>query len=340
MGEIMTVPPIDLLSAFGESILLLDRSRCIVNATGDTNSLFGCASADLIGTQWSRLIEASDCCDSLYWAVEGVFEEWIAPQFIPSQLPFKNGIMVQPQVLKGAYLALRIKPDLTPAVDALVGGDLRPALTSILGFSNVILMGISGPLTDIQLEDMSVIQRDAQFAFNLVEDMRNQWVVPSLNGPLPALAKNLLQLTTDDLPQRRFVSQGIAIQFSLPPNVVVYSNGAIRTAVIDLLKSLPQYAKKQSAIRVEAVPVGDVLEVRVTYRAADHGMMTAQRIDPVGFPERRTIKNQARLKTIVASLHARLSPYGCTAWALPMESLSLATIVMTVPLWRGPLQRP
>src|SRR5579859_6661162 len=150
----MTVPPADLLSAFGETILLLDRSRCVVNALGETKSLFGCTPAELIGTQWTHLIDSFDACDSLYWAIECAFEPWVAPKFIPSQLPFKNGYIIQLAVQEGSYLTLRIRPDQTSVVDNLIGGDLRPALTSIMGFSNVILMGISGPLTDIQLEDM------------------------------------------------------------------------------------------------------------------------------------------------------------------------------------------
>lgn len=340
MGEIMTVPPVDLLSAYGESILLLDRSRCIVSAAGDTKSLFGYASGDLVGTQWSRLVDNLDSFDSLYWLVEGVFEAWVAPEFVPAQLPFKNGYLIQPSLFERSYLALRFREFQIESVDKLLMSDLRPALTSITGFANVILMGISGPLTDIQLEDMNVIQRDAQFALGLVEDIRRQWIAPILKGPQPVQAKTLLQMTSEDLPKRRFASQGIAIQFTLPPNIAVYSNGAIRDALIDLLKLLPQYVKKQSSIRIEAVPAGDVLEIHVIYRAADHGMMTAQRIDPVDLADRRTIKHEARLKTVVSSLHARLAPYGCAAWALPMESLSLATIVMTVPMWRGPLQRP
>src|SRR5258708_5354755 len=72
-GEIMSVPPADLLSAFGETILLLDRSRCVVNALGETKALFGCAPGELIGTPWTHLIDSFDSCDALYWAVESAF---------------------------------------------------------------------------------------------------------------------------------------------------------------------------------------------------------------------------------------------------------------------------
>src|SRR5438309_1505448 len=116
----MTVFPADLLSAFGESILLLDDSRCVVSVAGETSSLFGCAPDELIGAPWAHLIDSADTADSLYWLAETAFEEWTARQFLPAQLPFKDGCIVQPAMLEGPYLALRIKAGQIDAVDNLV----------------------------------------------------------------------------------------------------------------------------------------------------------------------------------------------------------------------------
>src|SRR5258708_26506375 len=89
----MSVLPRDLLSAFGESILLLDASRTLVCASGDTT----CA-LDTIpdpGCTWDRLLQhaSTEAADSLYWAIEAAFEHHVPLQFIPKQFPFKPGIV-------------------------------------------------------------------------------------------------------------------------------------------------------------------------------------------------------------------------------------------------------
>jgi signal transduction histidine kinase len=337
----MPVAQSDLLSAFGAALLLIDRSRRIAESAGATARLLGMEPDSLLHIPWNELIQQyamPEAAEALYWAIEAAFEGYIGPQFLPTSLPFCPEKLVHLAAVDDEHIALRLEPDPRRKLDALLYKDLRPSLTSAVGFTNVILKGIDGPLTDLQLEDLSVIATDGQFALNLVEDLWRQWIAPRLVGPVPISARRLLQLTEDDLPQRHFANQGLTLNYDLVPDVAVYSNGAIRTALIDLIKLLPQYVAKQSQITIYGRQAGDFLGVHLTFRASDNSMKTIKQVDPSDLFDRRSIKGKSRLHTVVASLHAGLAPFGCSAWALPTESLSLATIVMTVPLWHGPTE--
>ena len=331
----------DVLAAFGEVILGIDRSRRISFVLGDTPRFFGVPPQALEQQASTRLLEyaAHEAVDGLYWAIEAAFEQYVPRHFLPRFLPFREDDIAEFVVLDPEHIALRFYPSDARTIETLLYNDLRLALSSVIGFTDVTLKNIGGPLTDIQAEDLKVVHDNGQFALNMVEDWYHNWIVPRLSAPVPAPLQSLLALEPEDLPRRRLAAHNLTIEYKFPVEVMVYSNGCIRTALINLIRFLPSYLQKHSTIEI-AIQVKDPLvEVYVTYRTADNTLKTLQRIDSTGISERRLIKRSSRLRNIVASLHAQLSPYGGSAWALPTENHSLASIVMTVPLWYGPATR-
>ncbi|MEP7285890.1 MAG: hypothetical protein ABI947_08995 [Chloroflexota bacterium] len=333
----MSIDSSDLLHAFGEAILVIDRNRKVSNALGNTQSIFGQMPSAIVGQTWRDLVQQAtpEVIDGLYWVIEAAFDRCISPQFLPPLLPFKANLIVRLAILDTQQVALRFLFTGTHSVETLFYKDLRSALTSTVGFTDVLLKGIDGPLTDLQVEDLGVIHNNAQFAQHLVEDWRNQFVKPLLVAPVPVAAAQLLTLHADDLPRRKLASYGLTIEQKTLPDVMLYSSGAIRLALINLIRVLPQYLVKQSQIEVAVQVADDLLEVHLRYRATDNGMKAAQYIAPVDLFQRHSIKYAGRLQMLVSAAHAQLAPYGCSAWALPIEGTAITELIMTVPLWSG-----
>jgi len=328
-----------VLSAFGEGVLLLDAARCIRHVAGAAESMLHIPVNELSGLHWSALLVHADpqARNGLYWAVEALLEGYIAPRFLPARLPFTRECSVQIARLGDGNVAVRFQSNPFPALDALFGTSLRLSLTSITGFADVLLKGIGGPLTDIQIDDLKVIFRDGQFALRLIEDLRAQMIAPALTAPVPIAIRTLLELGPDDVSYKRLASQNLNIRYDLPDDLTVYSNGAIRTALIWLVQTLMQTTQR-STIMIAGSKAGDVLEVAITYQPASMDMTAIRRVDPIDLFDRQAIKQAAHLLTVVASLHAALTPYSCTAWAFPADESCI--IVMTVPIWRGPTDLP
>jgi hypothetical protein len=331
------------LAAFGEAAFIVDRTRQVIAASGDTTAIFNCSTDDLIGAAWLELVQnyaSPAAVEGLYWAVEAIYEGYLDRQFLPVHMPFREHIVADVAYPDQESIVIRLKPSLIQKLDRLLHTDLHHSLASVVGFTDVLLKGIGGPLSDIQQDDLKVVYNDAQFALELIEDWYSHSVLPYLLAPMPVRAQELLELDEETLPKRRFKSHGLSIDYNISPDVYVYSNGAIRLALAELIASLPQYVMKQSKISVNAQIAGEWLEVYLTYRAAQNTMKAAQRMEPTDLFERHLIKNSSRLRNVLSSLHAQLSPYGCSAWALATESMSLATIVMNVPIWHGPTEKP
>jgi hypothetical protein len=332
----------NLLSLFNEVIVTIDQTRCVTHAIGATQTILGSKATVLVGTCWPDLLASHagpEVADGLYWAIEAVFEGYVPLHFLPTQLPFRSGYVSHLALFPENQIAVRIRPSPAQAFDKFILKGLRPALTSAIGFGDVLLKGIGGPLSDIQLEDLNVISRDSQFALELLQDFRSQYVLPAVVSPVPVSIHELLTLEPDDLPRRRLNSQRVTLEYDLPDNITVYSNGAIRWAIMSLIRQLSQLVRQQSKIVINAQANGDVAEVGVMYQPTDPGMQAKHRVEPVELTNRHEIKQADWTLMMVSSLHAQLTSYGCTAWALPTEHSNISTFVMTVPLWHGPSTR-
>jgi hypothetical protein len=331
----------EVLSYLGEVILWLDKSRQISHIAGATDAVLGMSPDKIAGISWIDFLEhyaTPEARSGLYWAVEAAFEEYVPSRFLPTHMPFRKGRVALLVVPDNHQVIMRIQPTSMDKLDNLLSRDLRLSMSSAVGFTNVILKGIDGPLTDIQIEDLTVVAQDSQFAQRLLEDLRAQYAAPRLTAPQPILVTHLLALDADDLPQRRLNSQQLSLSYHLPADVAVYSNGAIRAALSDVVRTLTQCVVKQSEIVIQGKNTGDLFEVYVTYLPIENSMRSNRAIEPVDLFYRKSIKRNDRLLTTISSLHARLTAYGCTARAFPADDPQYTTIMMNVPMWHGPLE--
>ncbi len=306
--------PGDIFAAFGEALIIVDDSRHICQSSANAEVMLGVEPGALDNMAWIGFLQdyaATDTGAGLYWAVEAVFENYISTEFLPTELPFKHDLSASVARLDKKRLAIRLRESVADSQERFFNGDLRPSLTSAFGFTDVILKGIDGPMTDIQIEDLSIIHRDAQFALELVQDYRARFIQPVLAPPMPVALDDLLALGDDD--------------------------GGIRTALIYLLRVLVLYVMPQSEITITVDVDKTFVMVQVAYQPADSSMQATKRVEPIDLFNRREIKGGNRLHAVVSSLHAQLCAFGCTAWADPNQSGDFSLITMTVPRWSGPV---
>jgi hypothetical protein len=333
----------DFFAAYDEAVVIVDDARQACWASRNAESVLGVENGTLDKRPWSDLIQsyaAPEASASLYWAVEALFEQYISSDLLPARLYVKPGWVARIVRLDARQVAVRFEKSRAREHEQFLSTYLRPALTSTLGFTDVIMKGIDGPMTDLQVEDLNVIIRDAQFALDLVQDYRAQFVRPPLSSPVPLALDELLALGSDDLPLGKIASRKLSIVIKPAGNVLVYSSQAMRLALIDLVRMLVQVVILQSEIIIGSdspATEDPFVMVRVSYQPIESSMRAATRIDPLDLFQRRDARNADRLVTIVSSLHAQLSPFGCSAWAAPDVSGEFSVITMTVPRWHGPI---
>ncbi len=332
--------PGDIFAAFGEALIIVDDSRHICQSSANAEVMLGVEGGALDNLAWTGFLQdyvATDTSAGLYWAVEAVFEKYISTEFLPTEFPFKHGLSASLARLDEKRLAIRLRESVADSQERFFNGDLRPSLTSAFGFTDVILKGIDGPMTDIQIEDLSIIHRDTQFALELVQDYRARFIQPVLVPPVPVALDDLLALGEDDLPLGRIASQKLTITVAGGNDIYAYSNGGLRIALIYLLRVLVSCVVPQSEIAITADVNEAIVMVQVAYQPADSSMQATKRVEPIDLFNRREIKGGNRLHAVVSSLHAQLCAFGCTAWADPNQSGDFSLITMTVPRWSGPV---
>jgi hypothetical protein len=323
----------DLLTPFREAAFVITSERRIVEAIGDTEHILGVTPDQLIDQPWTRP-DADSPAAGLYWAVETHFVEHVAAQFVPSEVAYTRDYRAM-LARQRDCLIIKLTRTQVQEISDFAQFRVRFALNSVLGFTDVIRKGIDGPLTDLQFEDLELITQDARLAMEWLEDLRMHYLYPSLVGPVPILSQNLLTLTPDDLPRRRLARQYINVIANWPQNLALYSNGAVRLCIVDLVHILVREAAQGSRITLLAEPdsaLGE-LQVRVNYQPIENYEIGYQ--EPVALLTGGKIRRSERLLAIVSSMHARLTPYGCRAWA--DSDPGYTTITLTAPLWRGPL---
>ncbi|HVO42066.1 MAG TPA: hypothetical protein VMT34_05575 [Aggregatilineales bacterium] len=325
---------LDLLLPFGEAALLITPDRCVKEAAGATETIFAVPPQALVGQRWEEP-PVDSTRRSLHWAIEATAEGYVAPRFLPSIVPFDDSYVAKLSYLSGKRLLIRLSPSHEPPLRAFVGTKIRPALTSVSGFTDVLRKGIDGPLTDTQIEDLDTIDLDARMALVWLDDLLARHVLPTLVGPLPVLLHALLALTPDDLPRRHLAQNHVTLAMDLPDAVPVYSSRIFRSNVAGLIHMLSREAAQGSQITLTTATDArdEELNVMVNYRPTqDNPVGHLEPVDTFGGAE---VHRAQKLLALISSLQARLSPYQCRAWA--DSDPGSTTVTLTIPRWYGPL---
>ncbi len=151
---------------------------------------------------------------------------------------------------------------------ASMSHELRTPLNSILGFTGLLLMGMSGALTDEQNRQLSMVQSSAKHLLELINEILDISKIESGRVDLSIESFPIADLTNETL---RAVTplamdKGLIVTADVPRNLILQSD---RRRVKQILMNLLSNAIKFSDhgdVRVAAEALGEELAVRVSDR--------------------------------------------------------------------------
>ena len=148
-----------------------------------------------------------------------------------------------------------------------LGHDLRGPLNSVLGFTELMLDGIEGPLTDMQVEDIAAIRQSAQ---NLLQLINTYVDLSRINAGLLNIDRNLVQV--DDIVQmavndakKRDAAAGVELITAVPdsiPYLLVDSNRALQMVLLPVEFLLSKSAG--GTIEISAAADGDIVSITIS----------------------------------------------------------------------------
>jgi two-component system sensor histidine kinase VicK len=192
---------------------------------------------------------------------------------------------VEPEVWQGTLILLdNVGRDIlaqngsTDFVAVLIH-ELRAPLTTITGYTNLLLLGAMEPLTEIQREFIGVIKANAG---RLMEEINNLVTVYRIHSGQYHLEREALDVVSivREVAQTRADSYArqdlkLTIDCQAPEVIVDAQDGAIRDILSCLLEHACRHSQPKSEVRVAVVEDRD--EARVTIQDTDIGF-TAHRL--------------------------------------------------------------
>ena len=155
---------------------------------------------------------------------------------------------------------------------AMMSHDLRTPLNAIGGYSELLALGVRGPVNDAQLAALDRIRRNQRHLLNLVNDVLSFARLETGEIPLNVTSFNLNRTIR---PLRAVIEPQAtkrAIQYKFDPcddGVAVRADAErVEQVLINLLGNAVKYSPPDQPIFVSASPQGDMLAISVADRGA------------------------------------------------------------------------
>jgi signal transduction histidine kinase len=161
---------------------------------------------------------------------------------------------------------------------ANVSHELRTPLTSILGFTDLLLHGMEGPLTAAQGEDLRTIDAAGGRLLELIDDLIQVSDIEAGRIELRieplALAPFLEERATEIRSLAAHKRQNVELEAPTAPTIIYADEGRLRTVVRNLLSNAVKFTPPDGSIRIEAAGAGtdvriDVVDTGVGIEPAD-----------------------------------------------------------------------
>ncbi len=163
---------------------------------------------------------------------------------------------------------------------ASISHELRTPLNAIIGFSNVLLDDLDGPLTAMQREDVRSINRNGRFLLHLINELLDLARIEAGHLRLELAPLDLGQLIAEtmDTVQGIVRSRDILMRHTLSPDLPLVHADAdrVRQVLLNLLSNAVKFTER-GTITVSASPVDELnaqgqIGQFVAVRVADTGI--------------------------------------------------------------------
>jgi signal transduction histidine kinase len=167
---------------------------------------------------------------------------------------------------------LRELDQLKSAFLANMSHELRTPLNSVLGFAQVILEGLDGPLTDNMESDLKLIEKNGQHLLNLINDVLDMAKIEAGRVSLSLEPVNLRELLEEVLESAGSLARNKGLYLELdaavdPGLVLKIDRFRIHQVILNLLGNALKFTE-EGGVRVYAAKV----DSRVQLRFCDTGI--------------------------------------------------------------------
>jgi signal transduction histidine kinase len=150
---------------------------------------------------------------------------------------------------------------------AKVSHELRTPLTSILGFTDLLLHGMEGPLTAAQREDLRTIDAAGGRLLGLIDDLIEVSDIEAgridLRIEPVALTPFLDERATEIRSLATRKRQTVELEAGAAPKIIYADEGRLRTVLRNLLSNAVKFTPLDGTIRIEAGWMGDAVRIDV-----------------------------------------------------------------------------
>jgi signal transduction histidine kinase len=195
--------------------------------------------------------------------------------------------------LRQAVDELRLANEAKTEFLANVSHELRTPLTAILGFSDVLLNGLDGPLSADQLEDVRTIDRSGRRLLELIDDLIDISRIETGRVELRLEPVDIEPLIAGVVEEVRSLAgeKGLALRLVARdlPATIAADEVRVREIVLNLLSNAVKFTPAGGSVRVAATGEPDRIRIIVEDTgigiAADHQARVFDKFHRVAGPE-------------------------------------------------------
>jgi PAS domain S-box-containing protein len=140
--------------------------------------------------------------------------------------------------------------------------DIRTSLNSIIGFSEVILSEIDGPLTDMQRKDLRLIFESGEALLKLVGDILDTSRIWSGRVELSKEWFELQELLSQSIAEQKGYKVKVVLETSGDPSFVYADRPKVKDAFLSLLRGVLELTDHM-AVLVKVAAEGDEISVSI-----------------------------------------------------------------------------
>jgi signal transduction histidine kinase len=143
--------------------------------------------------------------------------------------------------------------------------ELRTPLNAVLGFAEILLQEVDGPLTDAQRDDVTVIARSGASLLRLVDDVLDLSAMASGRYEIRREPVDLAELARAVVAEAQGIARtrDVALALEAPPRAELYADPvALRRALVNLVVNAVEHAGGEVVVTVSSPPRGLAVAVR------------------------------------------------------------------------------
>jgi signal transduction histidine kinase len=147
---------------------------------------------------------------------------------------------------------------------AALSHELRTPLNAILGFADVLLAEVDGPLSDDAHENLTVLRRSADHLRELIDDILDLSALESGELRLEVGAVDMFSLAAEVVREARVAAQDRALEVNLSgePAIAWADGRRVRQILENLVGNAVKFTR-QGCVTVEVLMVGEMVVVSV-----------------------------------------------------------------------------